>query len=91
MGKLKYSSSVTRRDFLSKSGRLASAAPAVTLLLSTASSPGTAVAQYAVPIPFPNIGMSSGSGTSSGKVKVDPESNEMGTPLFTDPPDLPIL
>ncbi len=91
MGKLKYSSRVTRRDILAKSGRLASAAPVVTLLLSAASAPGTAVAQYAVPTPFPNTGMSLGSGTSERDVKVDPESNEMGTPLFTDPPELPTV
>lgn len=50
MGKLKYSSSVTRRDFLARSGRLASAAPAVTLLLSSASISNAGISLYVITI-----------------------------------------
>ena len=53
MGKLRYSSRVTRRNFLARSGHLAGAAPAVTLLLSSASIPGAAIANYVDVLDFP--------------------------------------
>ncbi|WP_114285525.1 hypothetical protein [Candidatus Halocynthiibacter alkanivorans] len=38
--------SVTRRDFLARSGKIAGAVPAVTLLMSTTVIPGKAIAGY---------------------------------------------
>ncbi len=46
MGKKRVKDRITRRDFLEGSGSVASAAPAVMLLLSAASIPSNAIAQY---------------------------------------------
>ena len=46
MEKAQNERSVTRRDFLARSGKIAGAVPAVTLLMSTTAVHGMAVAGY---------------------------------------------
>ena len=46
MENAKSEHSVTRRDFLARSGKIAGAVPAVTLLMSTTAMPNKAIAAY---------------------------------------------